>query len=223
MFADHHLTVVPDHRGTGDSDRPPDGYTIEELAADMTAVVDAVGCGPMHVVGSSTGGAIAQVMALDHPESVQSITLVSSWAGPEAYFDRQFRVRRSILETSGVSAYTEASALFLFAPEYTVEHSSEVADWIAAAAGGATPPEIMVKRIEMILNHDQRRRLERIKVPCLVVVGDRDICTPLYASRELAGLIPDADLHVLEGGHLIYKETPEQFFAVVDEFICGRP
>lgn len=158
-------------------------------------------------------------MALDHPDAVRSLTLVSSWAGPDAYFNRQFDVRKAILQRDGIAAYTQASALFLFSPTFACRHPETVEAWITTASSGSSDPTIMAKRIEMILAHDQRERLASIDAPCLVVVGDQDICTPPHASEELADLIPRARLQQLVGGHLIYKERPGDFYATVAEFL----
>ncbi len=66
LVAEDFLTIVPDHRGTGRSGVPDGPYTIEDHAQDMAGMLRSIGCGPAHIVGSSTGGVIAQVMALDH-------------------------------------------------------------------------------------------------------------------------------------------------------------
>jgi aminoacrylate hydrolase len=72
--------VLPDHRGTGKTTRATDGYTIAQHAADMAALLRHLELGPTHLVGSSTGGAIAQGMALDHARLVRSLTMSSSFA-----------------------------------------------------------------------------------------------------------------------------------------------
>lgn len=218
-FAENHTTIVPDHRGTGSSSKPRSGYTIEALATDMSGLVRHLDLGPVHVVGSSTGGAIGQVMAIDHPDTVASVTLVDSWAGPDPYFLNQFEVRKSILLDQGVPAYTRASSLFLFAPSFAAKHPEVVESWIAKALSSPGDPEIMSQRIDMIMAHDQRDRLSRIMVPTLVMVGDEDICTPPFASRELAESIPGARFEVLPGGHLIYLEQPEMFAGTVARFL----
>ncbi len=212
-------TVAPDHRGTGGTTAAVDGYSIETHAKDMADLLRSLGTGAAHVVGSSTGGAIGQVMALDHPDVVRSLTVVSSWAGPDAYFNRQFAVRRRVLTELGSVAYLETTALFLFAPSVTANRPEVVERWMSKAAAGGTDPAIMAKRIDMILAHDQRDRLSHVAVPTLVLVGDEDICTPPHQSRELAHLIPGAELQVLSGGHLIYLEQPEAFHRTVAEFL----
>lgn len=219
-FAADFTTIVPDHRGTGGSSKPRSGYTIEALAADMAGLVRHIGLGPAHVIGSSTGGAIAQVMALDHADTVDSMILVSSWAGPDPYFVNQFAVRQSILLDQGVTAYARSSSLFLFAPSFAAANPDAVEAWIERATAHPGDPDIMSRRIEMIVAHDQRARLSQISVPTLVMVGDEDICTPLHASRELAESIPGAHLETLPGGHLIYLEQPEMFAGVVAQFLA---
>ena len=77
----------------------------------------------------------------------------------------------------------------------------------------------MAARIDMILAHDVLDRLGEIRHPTLVLVGGSDGCTPPYFSAELAAAIPGAELKMLEGGHLIYKEDPEGFHAAVADFI----
>lgn len=220
-FADRFTVVVPDHRGTGGSAKPRSGYTIEALAGDMAGLVRHIGLGQAHIVGSSTGGAIGQVMALDHVDTVASLTIVSSWAGPDPYFTSQFAVRRSILLEQGPDAYTRASSLFLFAPSFAAANPRVVEAWIERAGSHPGNPEITRQRIDMILAHDQRSRLSEITVPTLVMVGDEDICTPPFASQELADSIPRARLEVLPGGHLIYLERPETFAAVVSSFLTS--
>lgn len=220
-FASRYRTIVPDHRGTGASGRPDDGYTVGQHAADMAAVLRSIDCGPAHVVGSSTGGAMAQVMALDHADLVASITLADSWTTADDYFRHQFGVRRRILLEHGQRIYAETTALFLFGHAYIRDHHEEVAAWIDIASAGDTDPALFAKRIDMIVEFDETDRLGTITTPTLVLVGDGDICTPPYFSRALASAIPGAHYRELPGGHLIYKESPGEFFDVVADFIDG--
>lgn len=216
LFAQDFLTIVPDHPGTGQSSIP-DHFTIADHANSIAAVLRDLSCGPTHLVGSSTGGAIAQVMAIDHRDVVRSIVMADSWKKADGYFRHQFAIRKQILLEQGTLAYTEASALFLFGATYFQEHRDEVEKWIQRAGG--TSAEIMAKRIDMILAFDESDRLDQIDVPALALVGEEDICTPPYMSQQLADAIPNADMKVIPGGHLVYKENPELFFETVKAFV----
>ncbi|HJR93774.1 MAG TPA: alpha/beta fold hydrolase [Acidimicrobiia bacterium] len=217
-FAVDYDTIVPDHPGTGDSGHP-DELTLEHHARAMAELVAGLGVGPAHIVGSSTGGAIAQIMALDHPETVRTISLVSSWARADDFFRHQFAVRKDIALRLGGAAYAEATALFLYSPPFFRDHYDQVRAWCDAAGKG--DPDTMAARIDMILDHDLLDRLGGITCPTLVLVGSTDGCTPPHLSQEVAAAIPGAEYVEIEGGHLIYKEAPEEFHRVVTEFL-GR-
>ena len=195
LFAEHHQVIVPDHRGTGASEHTVRGMTIAQHARDMAQVIEAVGCGPVHVVGSSTGGAIAQLR-------------------------RQFDMRRRMLTDSGLRASTEANALFLFDPKFMLAHPEQVQAWVNTASAGAFEPEIAFARIDMIVGHDAFDTLPSITTPTLVLVGERDFCAPPYFSAELAERIPGAEFATLDGGHLIFLEKPALLHDAVEAFIA---
>ena len=220
-FAQNHFVVLPDHRGTGLSTRSEGGYTIAQLATDMASLVEHLGVGPMHVVGTSTGGAIGQVMALDHPATVRSLTMASSFACLDAYARREFLLRRKLAAEEDMHTVYSCYALFLFSPKYTRENPDGVAAWIDRTA--ALPPErdVAVKRIDMVLQHDARERLGAIRPPSLVICGDGDFCTPLAHSEEIAAAIPGCEMAVMAGsGHFIHVEQEEQFSRTVEAFIA---
>ena len=223
-FAENHYVIVPDHRGTGQTTHALDGHTTKQLSDDMASLVEHLALGPAHVVGSSTGGAIAQYMALHHPHTVRSLTMSSTFAHLDAFTQREFAVRRKMAaEWDGHSLYS-AYALFLFSPRFTREHPDKVTAWIERAAGlprGPDDREIALKRIDMILAHDTRSQLHDIRQPSLVLCGDLNFCTPLPLSEEIAGSVPGAEMVVLkDAGELIELEKPEEFFRIVSTFIA---
>jgi aminoacrylate hydrolase len=151
-FAGCYYVILPDHRGAGRSTHSPDGYTTEQLARDMVSLVKHLNVGPVHVVGSSTGGAIAQHMALQQPNLVRSLTLSSTFARFDAFTHREFQVRRNMAERWERSELLAAYSLFLFSPRYTREHPELVQGWINRAATHAEQAgdrEIALKRIDI--------------------------------------------------------------------------
>ena len=170
-------------------------------------------------MGTSTGGAIAQVMALDHPEVVRSLTLASSFAKPDAYLLREFELRRKLMAEADMHTLYTCYALFLFSPRYTRENPKRVEAWIDRCAAGSPEREVALKRIDMIMAHDTLARLGDIRKPTLVIGGDQDFCTPPQLSDELARGIPGADRVVLAGGHMIHDEDEPGFFGAVRAFI----
>ncbi len=222
-FAEQYNVILPHHRGTGRSSHTREGYTTQQLAQDMAALVEHLDLGPMHVLGASTGGAIAQYMALDHPHTVRSLTLSSTFARFDAYTRREFQVRRKMAEHWSRPEFFAGYSLFLFSPRFTSEHPEIVQAWIDRGSAHPEQPgdrEIGLKRIDMIAAHDTFARLGEIRQPTLVVCGTHNFCTPLPLSEELATSIPGARLAVFEeGGELIELEQDEKYFNVVGGFL----
>ena len=225
-FAEHYHVILPDHRGTGKSTHTPEGYTTQQLAQDMAAVVEHLDLGPVHVVGASTGGAIAQYMALDHPHTVRSLTLSSTFARFDAYTHREFQVRRKMAEHWSRPEFFAGYSLFLFSPRYTSEYPERVQAWIDRGSAHPEQPgdrEIGLKRIDMIAAHDTFARLGEIRHPTLIVCGTHNFCTPLPLSEELAEQIPGAKLVVIEeGGELIELEQEEKYLEIVGGFLAEQ-
>jgi aminoacrylate hydrolase len=222
-FAAKYHVIVPDQRGTGRTTRAADGYTTEQIAADMAALVRHLGRGPVHVVGESTGGAIGQYMALNHPDTVRSLIMSSTFARFDAYAQRQFEVRRKVLAESDRETVYNLYALFLFSPGYTRKHPGKVQAWIDRVVAQPVGPqdlEIALKRTDMIMAHDTLAELGAIRQPTLILCGDHDFCTPPQLSDEIADAVPGAELVVLQdGGHLIELEQEDEYFQVVSSFV----
>ena len=87
-FSDRYRVVAPDNRGAGRSSLPASGVTISAMAEDAAEVLRSLGIVHAHVAGFSMGGAIAQELAITHPDLVGSLVLSGTWSAPDAYFRR---------------------------------------------------------------------------------------------------------------------------------------
>lgn len=215
--------VVHDHRGAGRSTHSRIRYSVEQMAGDTLRLMDALGIGAAHLVGHSTGGAIGQVIAQDHPDRLLSLVLSATWPGHDPYFRRLFEARKEILLARGIEAYLRASVLVLAPPWWisandaaiTASHREQLATW--------PPVEIVASRIDAIVAFDRRDRLDRIRVPTLVIVAADDMVTPRHASEELASRIAGAKLVVLDGGgHFAPQITPGPYNAAVGAFLRAQ-
>src|ERR1700691_219380 len=204
QFARDYRVVGADQRGTGETTRSRDGYTTAQLATDLASLVDHLALGPVHVVGASTGGAIGEVMALDHAKHVRAITLASSFAQFDDYMTREMTVRRKLMADGDAKTIYDLYALFLFSPRFTRANPATVAAWVERVAATPLERDVALKRIDMIAAHDTRGRLDTIRTPTLVLCGDHDACTPPQLSEDLAHQIPGAELVMLSGGHMLH-------------------
>src|SRR5262245_3061451 len=78
-FSTRYRVVLHDDRGTGQSERARTRYSVEQMAADTLALMDALRLERVHFVGHSTGGAIGQILAIEAPHRLQTLVLASSW------------------------------------------------------------------------------------------------------------------------------------------------
>src|SRR5262249_12314074 len=154
----------------------------DQMAADALKLMDALGIPKAHYVGHSTGGAMGQVLAIDHPERIEGLVLSATWAKSDAYFKRLFATRKLMLQLGGPEAYLRASNLALRRPWCIREHAAEVEAMEALALKTFGPPEIWMSRIDAISIHDRLAEIGDIRQCTLVVVAEDDMVTPLYFS-----------------------------------------
>jgi aminoacrylate hydrolase len=223
-FSRDFRVVVHDHRGAGRSTHSRIAYSVEQMAGDVLRLMDALGIESAHLVGHSTGGAIGQVIALDHPRRLRSLVLSATWAGPDPYFRRLFQVRKETLLASGLQAYLRASVLVLSPPAWISANDEAIARTQREQAHLWAPPEVIASRIDAIVAFDRRARAADIRVPTLVIVAADDMVTPRFYSDELAGRIPGAKLVVLDGGgHAAPQLAAAAYNAAVGAFLRGQP
>jgi aminoacrylate hydrolase len=215
--------IVHDHRGVGQSDHSRIAYTVERMTQDTVALLDALGIAQAHIVGHSTGGAIAQMLALRHPERLASMVIAASWTKADAYFRRLFALRKEILTKLGPAAYLQAATLLLYPPFYIARNNEKLRQLEAQSLAIFSAPEIVTSRIDAILAFDCTEELGRIRTPTLVVAAQDDIVTPAYFSEELARLIPGAEIKLFpQGGHCLTQVLPRDFNQAVLPFLMAH-
>src|SRR5437764_4862359 len=193
-FSTHFDVITHDHRGIGQSDLTRSGFTVDRMAADVLGLMDALEIERAHIVGHSTGGAIAQILAIEQPKRLASVVLSATWTKPDAYFRRLFGLRKDILLRLGPSAFVHANHLYLH-PSWFVARNNERLRQLEAQNLAVFPPtEVAASRIDAILAFDRTESLGRITTPTLVVGAAADLVTPSYFAGELARPITPAEV-----------------------------
>ena len=219
-FKSDFRTIVHDHRGAGQSTHSPIRYSVDQMAADVLKLMDALDIDRAHFVGHSTGGAIGQTIAQDRPDRLKTLGLSATWAGSDPFFRRSFEMRKAVLQAFGLERYTEIAALVLNPPFWVAENDDAISEAAKAALGNAAPVEIMISRIDGIMAFDRRARLGQIAVPTQIIVARDDMVTPIHMTDELSAGIPHAETVVLErGGHFVPIVLPEDYNPPVLEFL----
>ncbi|MBJ3776763.1 pyrimidine utilization protein D [Acuticoccus mangrovi] len=219
-FAQSYRVILHDHRGTGQSSRSKIAYSLEQMADDTLKLMDALDIEKAHLVGHSTGGAIAQILCVTHPDRIARPVMASTWTKADGFFRRCFEVRKELLLAAGADAYVKATPIFLH-PSWWIRDNIEKLEKAEATVYGANPDiDIMASRIDALLAFDWTARLGEITHETLVLGVANDHLTPAYYSHELGTLIPNAEVMIMaDGAHAASQTMPDEFNRIVLDFL----
>ncbi|HYM97093.1 MAG TPA: alpha/beta hydrolase [Candidatus Sulfotelmatobacter sp.] len=213
---------IPDLTGALSGEARP-AYSLDDMAADAAGLLGALGIRSAHVVGASMGGFIAQLIAINHPERV--LTLTSIMSGPA--------------HPESASPTPEATQILFLTPPATREERIAQEMWIRKVLKGPDDPfdeaferaraERAIDRayhpagtarqfIAILTSHPRLDQLKKLQVPTLVVHGISDILVPVENGRLVAAAVPGARLVEIEGmGH----DLPSRVWAqLLDEIVA---
>jgi len=212
--------VLIDNRGTGASDAPPGPYRTARMADDAAEVLRATGDGrPAGVMGISMGGAIAQQLALRHPELVRRMVLTASWAHVNAVSADVFAELRELHTVLSPAAFQRRLQLLIWSPPAYLARAAELRDARAAPQGSGTSTAAFAAQVDACIDHDTRAGLADLSLPVLVTCGEMDVFTPLAAGLDLADLIPGAVVERFAGGHAHHWEELDRYNRLCEEFL----
>ncbi len=229
-LAAHRRVVTVDQRGHGSSTKTGtlQGYTIDQLADDLAAFIDAVSDGPVDLLGHSMGGRVVMTMALARPELVHSLILMDTSAWSFQPVDEDLRTMARDYIVAFDPARGMPAALSLGGPEDVLIAAAVPPDWqkqkdaiftgmdayAVKALGSALWTEIPDGRDSL------RRRLSSITCPTTVVVGEHD--HPLVEQApELAAEVANGRLSVIEGAYHSPQLThPDAWRAAVEAHVA---
>jgi pimeloyl-ACP methyl ester carboxylesterase len=219
VFAQHHRVTRPDVRGFGGSDTPPGPYSPAIFACDLDGLLAVCGIDAAHVVGISMGGVIAQRLALDFPQRVRSLVLVStsSEVGQKAATVWQRLADR--IERRGFDAQT-ADASRAVAPAFARRHPEVVAE--LGRRNAACDPKGYAAAARAVSDYNWTAELRRVTAPTLILQGLDDQLTPPGGAVKLSRALPHARLlMVADAGHNLPMEQPAVFRDSVLAFVAG--
>ncbi|MFM7046053.1 MAG: alpha/beta fold hydrolase [Ilumatobacteraceae bacterium] len=221
VLARRYRVVALDNRGAGRSDKPFGHYSLQQMAGDAIAVLDHAGIDRAHVVGASMGGAISQVLAIDHPHRVASLTLACTACRNHDWRRELLLGWADVATERGVAAMTREAARWMIGPRSFRRLLPAFGALGPLALGRAA--HALVSQVHAILAADEAYadRLAEVRVPALVLVGNQDILTPRGDSEEIAERLPDAELVVISGAaHGFMVEHATTFNRVLLDFLA---
>ncbi len=225
-FKKRYKVITFDPRSIGRSDRPKQPYGFKALADDVVGLMDHLAIERAHILGQSLGGLVAQEVAIDYPDRVLNLVLVSSAvAGGDTN-----ATNPTLMETMG---YRGEDKDIDFSKVNTRKTMTVLIDLSFRRRLYRTAMQFMSRfyvkpemfdglsdQLRAISGHNTMDRLHLIKAPTLVITGDEDRIIPPHSSEVLASKIPNAKLVMVKGGsHGFNVEMTSRFNREVLEFL----
>jgi pimeloyl-ACP methyl ester carboxylesterase len=221
-----HRAIALDNRGTGDSSPVRSRLTMRSLAEDVVAVLDDAGVDSAHVVGASMGGMIAQHLAIEHRDRVRSLTLACTTAGGRSGAPPwRLLTAAALRPLIGPRRTFPIVAPVLYANATLRGRRARVQEDLEQRNADATSPLTVYAQMGAIGGHDTRLRIGELDgLPTLVLHGLEDSLVPPKRGRELAELIPGAQLVLIPScGHLLSTDAEEETASAILEHLDRCP
>lgn len=211
--------VVPDQRGVGESEKPAGGYSLRDAGEDVVALLDALAIDSCWLLGTSSGGYVAQEVAVAHPERVSGLVLVGAPSDlqgpvPEA-------LARVLASFHDPVTRDDIRAVGGVIPVRTPVPESFLADQETSAL--SIPRAVWIAGIEGLVIAAPPLGSGTIAVPTLILWGAEDDILPAAQAQQLAAAIDGSRLVIYEEtGHLVLWERPERVAADAAAFIAAN-
>jgi len=210
-------------------------YRTELWADDLRLLLAGLGIPAAHVVGSSLGGCVALDLVRQAPGAVQSLILVAAFSELDRALETNFRMRIRIVEQLGMGEVIgDHVVLWTLSREFIETERGKQAVAGLRLALSKNDPALYVEFLKAILRFGRAlpgqegdpkftTYLPQIKSPTLVVVGDRDILTPVAFAQKIRDQMPGAELAVVKNcGHITFIEQPEENTRLIVDFVRRR-
>lgn len=215
-FTAGHTVITPDLSGT---DRTTDGggpLTVEGLAAQVIAVIEDAGTGPVDLLGFSMGAPVSAAVAALRPDLVRRLILVAGWAHTDG--DEYLRNLFTLWKQLGVSdpdAFGRAVAMTGFSRGFLNAIGREQVELLIP---NLPPTPGTLRHVDLDTRIDIRALLPLIEVETLVIGATLDITVPVENSRALHAAIAHSSYAEIEAGHVAFFEKEDEFVELVDGF-----
>lgn len=219
--------ILLNNRGIGGStdDRQP--FDVAKLAADSARVIETLGIERASVLGWSMGGFIAQALALNYPDHVDKLVLLSTDSGGIDADRASSDVWSELIDTSGTPNEQARRLLFLLFPTDVAKSFYREFGDIVATARAQLPVELLKRQAAAMDAWHQNgvaSQLREIRVPVLIATGTDDIVIPASNALKLVNAIPGAWLAQFpHGGHAFIAQYPRAVADLINSFLALSP
>ncbi len=226
QMSDRHQLIVFDNRDAGKSSRSPKNYDIRQLADDTLGLIEALKLKRFHLVGSSMGGAIAQVVALSAPEKLASLSLLGTYHSVDPSMRSAFDAWADIYRAVTREQFFRAWFPLIYNRKFWVENPETIEELMQFTIDNPDAPDAdaLDRQTKAAVSHNATDLLKEINIPTQVLCGQADMLTPSNISNEIATAIPDAHLKSYpDTGHAFFIEKATEVCADLGGFFSKHP
>ena len=208
-----------DQRGHGESSKAPGSYTVDDMAADVIAFMDAQGITKATIVGHSMGSMVAQLVAIRHPARVSRLVLIGSMTMGGNPGVLEFNAAVQTLTDPIDPTFVRDFQVSTLAGEISPVFLNKV-----VAESLKVPAHVWRQAMASFVEQETTHDLHMISAPTLIMWGELDPYFPRSDQETLAALIPQATLCIYEQvSHNPHWEQPERFVADLEQFLASTP
>lgn len=215
--------ILHDFRGQWRSDKPKEGYSLDQHAKDLKRLLEHLAVNKVNLVGTSYGGAVAITFALSYPEMVKSLILITV---PSQSPNLRVLANRwlSACQTRDPEKFVDAWIRDVYSKEFLSKYQKILWDRLMEAfrsfdfEAGA----ILLKYASRFLEGESplEPRLEAIKVPALIIAAEEDALNSVELAQMMHRKVASSEVHIIAGaGHGVVIEKPEEINTLILGFL----
>ena len=220
-FSTDYKVILCDLIFQGQSDKGGEMRDFDEHAADVFGLIEALNIEKISVAGLSYGSLVAQNMALSHPEKINKLILLSTFANKTAYTDAIGVAWSTALNFGGYAHMFDVMLPTILGESYFFNPLIPIDVLKSTKATTNTDPSALRKLMQATAERpDFRGKLKDVKVPTLVIQGEYDALFPVHMAKEVSDAIPGSKLEVVKDvGHTLNLEAVPQTIKLISDFI----
>ncbi len=214
VLTQHYSVLIFDNRASGQSEFSGKPFSIQDMAEDLSCLMEKLSISSAYLLGHSMGGAIAMSLALSHPEKVKKMAVLCSSACFSERVKKMFQTQVRLLElATPIDVCMDSVFPWLFSNEY-LSQSENVEKEKQRFLRNPHPQskEAYAMQVQALLNYDLGFRVSKIQTPTLLLAAEEDLIAPPESMKKLHSEIPNSEFKLItQAGHCVIYEKPEIF------------
>jgi len=223
-FEKSYHVILHDFRGQWDSEKPEGSYSLHQHAYDLEGLLKHLNLDKVHIVGTSYGGEVGLCFALEFPERVKSLTVISSVSEIRPHLKYMALRWLNAAKTHDPEIFVCEWIGDVYSEEFLQKHQEPFQERLVQLYQ-AFDYNAAIRLLESFLELETSPltpRLKQLSAPTLVVAAEKDLVKPLEYSHIIAHTVPQAQFHIIpNAGHGVVIEKPKETSAVILGFLAS--